>query len=608
MSYLDTNLKCMKENRPLLFEKVDEILNQKRYDLTKFSFIDTRDGIGTIELETDKQSIRLNSLYSPKKEAEKWVKRFNFNNISVSVLMFGIVNGVFANEILENLELDAKLYLYEPDISLYIFCLDNFDMTNIIKDNRVYLYIDEINLNNFFMDLVGSINVAMLVSQIVVCYPKLDTVYKDKLTVFSSSIKQMQLYLESISGTKKKKAHLCAENIIKNMHFIKKSNYLSELSGIIPEDVPAIIVSAGPSLDKNVDELKKASGKAFILATDTAVKTLIAHSIDFDAIVTIDATKSPKHLECEQCFKYPVFTSIYANNINLEKNYSRKIWVNATGFLSVLYNRFNLKYNLYETGGSVSTAAFTIARVMGAKRIVLIGQDLAFDGEYSHAGNVADHMFDERNGVVYVEGIYGDLVKTRGDWIVFRDWFSKEAKRLVNDIEVIDASEAGAKIAETKIMRLSEVIGQYCNTEFDFKRILFETNCTFNGEKEDAIKKYLSHLNREMESIKIYAERGVLAIEKIIAAINTNNLGLEENEVKEVKKSISFIEHQPVYSIIDYYIASDITDSVNRVNHLEDDEYENYMNIYGTSKIILESILMAVEDLTPVLQEELSKL
>lgn len=609
MNNLEINIECMKKHRPLMLEKINEILSENRFDLSKFDFVDTRDGVGTIELYDEKNNkLRLNSLYSPKKEAERWVRQFDFNNVRTSVLMFGIANGVFANEILEKLETDARLYLYEPDISLFIFCLKNFDMSNIINDNRVYLYIDEINLDNFFMDLVGSISVAMLVSQLVVCYPNLDTVYKESFVVFLSRIEQMKLYLKSISDSRKKKAHICAENIIRNIHFIKQSNYFSELSGIIPDNVPAIIVSAGPSLDKNVDELKKAKGKAFILATDTAVKTLLAHDINFDAIVTIDATKSPKHLEDKRCFKYPVFSSIYANNINLEKNLSRKIWVNTSGFLEELYKKFNLKYESYETGGSVSTAAFTIARILGAKRIVLIGQDLAFDGEYSHAGEVANHTFDKKNGTVYVEGINGNPVKTRGDWIVFRNWFSAEAKRLENDIEVINASEAGAKIDETEIMRLSDVIKQYCNTEFDFNKALIQVKCTFDGEKACKLEKCLKHLKKEIENIKTYAEKGILAAEKIVKEIYLGNVEIEEDMIKEVKRSIGFIKQQPVYSIIDYYISDAITDNVNKVNHLEDDDIQNYINIYGTTKIVLESIIKAVDALKPILDEGLSEL
>ncbi|WP_373845633.1 6-hydroxymethylpterin diphosphokinase MptE-like protein, partial [Clostridium sp.] len=51
------------------------------------------------------------------------------------------------------------------------------------------------------------------------------------------------------------------------------------------KDIPAIIVSAGPSLDKNISELKRAEGKALIIATDAVLTTLKNHGIVPDAVV-----------------------------------------------------------------------------------------------------------------------------------------------------------------------------------------------------------------------------------------------------------------------------------------------------------------------------------
>ena len=157
-------------------------------------------------------------------------------------------------------------------------------------------------------------------------------------------------------------------------------------------------------------------------------------------------------------------------------------------------------------------------------------------------------------------------------------------------------------------MRLSDVIKQYCNTEFDFNKALIQVKSTFDGEKACKLEKCLKHLKKEMENIKIYAEKGRLVAEKIVKEIYLGNVEIEESQIKEAKRSVSFIRQQPVYSIIDYYISDDITDKVNKVNRLEDDDIENYINIYGTTKKVLESIIKAVDALKPILEEGLSEL
>ena len=53
-------------------------------------------------------------------------------------------------------------------------------------------------------------------------------------------------------------------------HYLKKRLAEEDLS-----DVPAIIVAAGPSLNKNVQELKQAKGKALILVVDAALRAVV---------------------------------------------------------------------------------------------------------------------------------------------------------------------------------------------------------------------------------------------------------------------------------------------------------------------------------------------
>ena len=68
-------------------------------------------------------------------------------------------------------------------------------------------------------------------------------------------------------------------NPFKNMAVMKKSYLSSELNSVIPKDIPVIIVSAGPSLDRNIDVLKQVKGHALIFAVDTAIKYLLQMEI-----------------------------------------------------------------------------------------------------------------------------------------------------------------------------------------------------------------------------------------------------------------------------------------------------------------------------------------
>ena len=200
-------------------------------------------------------------------------------------------------------------------------------------------------------------------------------------------------------------------------------------------------------MDKNINILRKAEGKAFILAVDTAVKYLLTNDIKFDAIVTVDGRKSLKHFEDERCYEYPLFTVPDAKSDVLEKNHSRKIWINGTGYLQVLYEKYNLKFPKYISGGSVATAAFWISEILGVKKIILVGQDLSYDGEMAHAGKIKQNAEWKDSQEIYVEGLNGGRVKTRADWLNFINWFENAVERVKGKTDVIDATEGGAKIA-----------------------------------------------------------------------------------------------------------------------------------------------------------------
>ena len=116
MQYINKNFQNMEEYRPALYEKIKEKYDAEKFNFDRFNLVETRDGSKTVEIIDEGKKIRLNSIYSPKKEAERWIKQYNFEHISSSVVMFGIANGIFANTILENTKDDAVIILVEPDI------------------------------------------------------------------------------------------------------------------------------------------------------------------------------------------------------------------------------------------------------------------------------------------------------------------------------------------------------------------------------------------------------------------------------------------------------------------------------------------------------------
>ena len=359
---------------------------------------------------------------------------------------------------------------------------------------------------------------------------------------------------------------------------------------------------------KNIDELKRVEGRAFIIVVDRAVNDVVKHGINFDAIITVDAGKSIEYMNNEESYKYPIFACDDAKNELLELNKGRKIFLIGTAFMNKICKKYGIETKHYSVGGSVATSAFNMARVIGSKKIILVGQDLAYAGELTHAGGEKEeHVIN--NKTFMVEGIDGKEVKTRGDWLRFLKWYETEIEKLDEDVEVIDATEGGAKIAGTKVMKLSEVIDKYCTVEFDFKKALDNMSPAFDEKKYPEVRQDLFHLDVELSHIKECAKKGIEISDLMLCEIEKGECDLEAvagyaNRIKEMNK---LIEEQFVYNILNEYIKADIEHVMMNVNCLGEDEIENKKETCRISKFVYEKILDAVERIEPLLKDSLER-
>lgn len=609
MDYLEKNLSVIKKGRQALYIKLEDILNSDKYSYNNIEEIETRDGNKALIIEKDNIKYRLNSIYRPLTEAEKWANQYEFQNLNILVIMFGMGNGLFVREMLKRLQSDATVYLYEPDITIFLYILNNVDISDILSDKRINLFINDINDSEFEELLQRNVDWRMLLSQIICYHPIYDKIYGDEYVKCLKIISKTN-NLEKINmDTEKHLSVALAKNAVKNLYYVKESNYISEFIDKIPEELPAIIVAAGPSLDKNIDELKRAKGKAFIFATDTAVKHLIKHNINFDAMITIDSKKATGHLKDERCHNIPMFCVLEANTKFMEMHKGRKIWFRGSVYMYDLYNRFNREFPIYNNGGSVATAAFTACVSLGFKNIVLIGQDLAYSGNITHAGGNIKNIPGDKDGRELIESIDGGKIWTRYDWLIYLHWF-EDAIKSIKDLNVIDATEGGALIHGTKVMKLSEVIDEYCNKDFSFKALLDGMPYTFTGDEYSRVRDDILDIKKEFIDMKQKANEGIKTTEQLIKIINSGkqNTKGEHNNLKKIDKINKFIGKQKAYSILDAYITSTVANDVQSINTLTKDENENMKKTLNISMSLYKALIQAIDALMPTLEETLEKI
>ncbi|EIX0904420.1 motility associated factor glycosyltransferase family protein, partial [Campylobacter coli] len=152
----------------------------------------------------------------------------------------------------------------------------------------------------------------------------------------------------------------------------------------------AIVVSAGPSLAKQLPLLKACQDKAVIFCADGALSMLEKEGIVPDYVTNLDFTdlamkffqnkENKTSLNILSCATHPnVAHSLKAENCMIVLRNK------------ALYQRFNFNdFGYIDTGTHVSHFSYTLALALGFKNIIMIGQDLAFDEE----GNSHSKGFD----------------------------------------------------------------------------------------------------------------------------------------------------------------------------------------------------------------------
>lgn len=222
----------------------------------------------------------------------------------------------------------------------------------------------------------------------------------------------------------------------------------------------AIIVGAGPSLDKNFEDIERYRGHALIVGVNSATR-----AVDCDVQVCIESNDIRGKLATKpaiRCYGLTCDPAVYAHG----DGKLAPIW---TGDLSRLVEELT-GYKRLSSSASGSTAAVALALLWGCDPIVLVGQDLAFTrGQvYSErTGFQGDVMLDDgliRMGwsdaakalprssplpemahpmTIPAWGGEGEVMSTPGLAVV-RGWLSDVARRKL--ATCINATEGGARV------------------------------------------------------------------------------------------------------------------------------------------------------------------
>lgn len=455
-----------------------------------------------------------------------------------AVCMFGYGDGALYEELSSRAAEGSTFIVYEPERDSIV------ELREQLQDNVDYYLLENL---------------------LVFAHPGYDSLFATEYADFMRAVNDNRDRLLVNRNTLKRFKEDAPRNVITNLGMVRSANMVSDLSKVVPKEVPVIIVAAGPSLDKNIELLRRAKGHALIFAVDTAMKYLMERDIMPDLAITIEPIKPIANYEDERCFDIPQVFDCESNPQIVSRERGRCFVYNCRDYVKKLLESIGITVvQDVASGGSVATAAFAICYQLQMRTVIMIGQDLAYAGTATHAGGVESAGINGDIGYTMVDGIDGNEVRTRSDWIGYLRWFENGIGTIREqhlDMEVIDATEGGALIHGSRVMTLSDAIDKYCNgVTYDFSEALKRLPTMLDEATVADFDEAVERSFEELTSVKDYAHRAVMLCDE---AVSRKKGGPEV--IRELNGYRASCEKALLYPLINNYSVTDIADEVSRL-------------------------------------------
>ena len=345
----------------------------------------------------------------------------------------GIGNPVYAKILLEeHRQTKLNIVIYEPSKEIFFKVLESIDITDLLqKDAKCIFVIDGltgVKVENVIQKMI-SVEVMDHIKTFIL--PNYEMIFAKEMLLFAKTIREKCESCATYINTRTNFSNVFAQNLFANAPYILDGYKTKQLIEVIPRDIPAIIVAAGPSLNKNIKELKRAKGKAFIIAVDTAIKPLASEKIIPDMFAIVDGRKPLELINTEDAKQIPLLTSISAANSVLSFHTGKKFFYNeGYVYINSMFYRNGESFETVACGGSVATSAFALAFMIGIDTIILVGQDLALTGNKTHADGTFQEKMEtiDTSHSIMVPGNIEKEVPTRGDFKMYLEWYNQYIK------------------------------------------------------------------------------------------------------------------------------------------------------------------------------------
>ncbi len=509
------NMRMLWRFDPDLAFRVDAVPDDQRLPLEQ-----ARSGASTAKVSAPGgDSFYLHSRHDPESEAQRWAESIPLQE-KYALVVCGLGLGYHIKALFTRLKGEAFLLCVEPSIPMIATAFCCVDLSEALASRRLLLLTDD-DKSRLHSLLQPFSTLMMLGTQVARHAPSARLAAREHAAIvhgITEFVTFARMALVTLVGNSK----ITCRNIAMNLPTYVTTPPIDVLKDRFAGN-PGVVISAGPSLGRNIDQLGELKGRAVLCAVQTTLRPLMQRGIMPDFVTSLDFHEmsqkffegvgdlSHTHLVAEPKATWHVLDH-YPGPVSLLDN----AWARL-----VVGEELGARAGL-PAGATVAHLAFYLARYMGCDPIIFVGQDLAFTGHVFYVPGVEIHQawrgelnrfntieqkeWDRivRNRPILRRVPGADGVELFTDELLFTYLEQFEKDITSTGARVINATEGGVRIRGTQTMTLREAARRFCQTPIDAARFAHRERTRWRDRSrlplaEQALKQRIGELDEAVQ-------------------------------------------------------------------------------------------------------------
>jgi hypothetical protein len=497
--------------------------------ISEFELLETAQGDYTLHYK----GIFLHDPQGAEQEAKNVVQKYCQQGSDRVHILLGLGLGYLLQEVFDGYQ--GHIVIYEPDLPLLRFVLDNVDLSAFLGSGRVWI-------ESYLEDLIETLRPLFIFAD------QLDMLLlKGYAPLFSNELQNLTDALYEAAehriidySTVNHFHTLWIEEFFTNLPYFANMISLDELAGQL-EGKPALLISSGPSLDNALEDIRALKDAVNLIAVGGALRCLHQVGIVPDFALFCDAvgmqeqlTGLPEEFLNQICFVVlPVAQTVCVSFP--ARKHILMLAENGKEYGDWLDQALGKKHLRLPGGGTVSIYAFQLAIHMGCDPIILVGQDLALPNYQIYSGGItveldkngkgvlqkSDTLYEANYEMTQVLGQNGEMLPSTKAYASFlqhledlaaANYRSKVPKRLIN------ASIGGAHIEGFELSPLSQIQPSFSSAS-GWKQRFFTALLSDSCRYEERSKKLFDKLNK----LEIVTDKALSLVQQLTQHSNQNH-------------------------------------------------------------------------------------